>query len=334
MSADRTLDPAAPAPAWDLAAAPVRTSRRGVFWVPGDRLRDQVGTLPCGPMFVAWEAPERVAEPYPLVLVHGGGGQGTDWLRTVDGGIGWAARFVDAGFAVHVVDRPGHGRSPLHPDVIGQPGPAFSYERAIALFAPEAVAERQTAWPGGRAIGDPVVEQLVASNGPMLADVPAAHERDGEAIARLLDAIGPAVLVTHSAGAPAGWVAADRRPGLVKAIVAIEPIGPPFASIPGSQHTLAHGLTACPNGFREGGRHGPAGWPALAAVPVALVTAEASPLAGMGRQVADFLAVAGVPVEYIDLAERGVRGNGHGVMMESNGAEAVEVLANWVRNAV
>ncbi|MFC5952295.1 alpha/beta fold hydrolase [Pseudonocardia lutea] len=331
---EQPAEAAAPAPRWDPAAVPARLSRRGIYWVPGSRVSSAEGTLPCGPLFVEWEAPEHITEPYPLVLIHGGGGQGTDWLGTPDGGAGWASRFVDTGFAVHVADRPGHGRSPLHPDVLGAPGPAFTYEGAVGLFAPAEVADRQTAWPGGRDAGDPVVEQLVAPTGPMLADVPAAHAREGEALTRLLEAVGPAVLVTHSAGAPAGWMVADRRPDLVRAIVAIEPIGPPFASIRGGGHSLAYGLTAAPTGYRAPTQDEPATWPALADVPVAVVTAEVSPLAGIGRAVMDHLAGAGVDVEHLDLPAYGIRGNGHGVMMESNGAESVALLAGWIRGVV
>ncbi len=45
-----------------------------------------------GPMYVAWEAPDPVAQPYPIVLIHGGATQGTEWLDTPDGRLGWAQR--------------------------------------------------------------------------------------------------------------------------------------------------------------------------------------------------------------------------------------------------
>lgn len=55
--------------------------------------------------------------------------------------------------------------------------------------------------------------------------------------ASLLDRIGPAILATHSQGGTHGWLWADARPELVKAIVAIEPSGPPF------QSTIVKGTT-------------------------------------------------------------------------------------------
>ena len=132
-------------PLWETVAA--RTTRRGDFWVPGDRVLVDSKNYQRGAMYVSWEAPAEVTRPYPVVLVHGGAVQGTEWLDTPDGRPGWAQRLVDAGYAVFVVDRPTQGRSPLHPDVDGPIGPAFSYEEARAVFFPDAARERHTQWP-------------------------------------------------------------------------------------------------------------------------------------------------------------------------------------------
>ena len=61
-------------------------------------------------MFVQYMLPTNRRHRYPLVLIHGGGGQGTDWLQTPDGRDGWADYFVADGWDVYVVDRPGHGK--------------------------------------------------------------------------------------------------------------------------------------------------------------------------------------------------------------------------------
>ena len=62
-------------------------------------------------MFVQYMLPANRKHKYPLVMIHGGGGQGTDWMQTPDGRDGWADYFVADGWDVYVVDRPGHGRS-------------------------------------------------------------------------------------------------------------------------------------------------------------------------------------------------------------------------------
>ena len=122
------------------------TSRRGHFWVPGERVVGDDGAVRAkGPMFVTREAPAQDMGRPPVVLVHGGGGQGIDWLGTPDGRPGWAAGFVAAGYPTFVVDRPGHGRSPAHPDVVGPLGPQFDYGTGEALFFPD--RPDHTRWP-------------------------------------------------------------------------------------------------------------------------------------------------------------------------------------------
>ena len=42
----------------------------------------------------------------------------------------------------------------------------------------------------------------MAGTGPMLADMREAHRLEQDRLAKLLDTIGPAVLMSHSAGGP------------------------------------------------------------------------------------------------------------------------------------
>jgi len=131
---------------------PARTVRRGQFWVPGDRIEVQNLTYQAGPMFVKWEAPEQVTRPYPTVLMHGGGFQGTAWLDTPDSRSGWAQRLVEAGYAVLVVGRPGHGRSQFHVDTPGPMGLAFSYEGGRRNYTPDSQAGRHKHAASGRPV--------------------------------------------------------------------------------------------------------------------------------------------------------------------------------------
>ena len=72
------------------------TSRRGFFWTGIERVESPFGTVVRGPMYVEWEEPVEVTQPYPIVLIHGGGGQGLDWMQTFDGRPGWAPLLVAA----------------------------------------------------------------------------------------------------------------------------------------------------------------------------------------------------------------------------------------------
>ena len=70
-------------------------------------------------MYVEHWIPREVRHPYPVVLIHGGYGQGSDWISTPDGRRGWATLLLEQGYKVYVLDRPGQGRNPYHPWVHG-----------------------------------------------------------------------------------------------------------------------------------------------------------------------------------------------------------------------
>jgi pimeloyl-ACP methyl ester carboxylesterase len=310
--------------------------RRGHFWVPGERVSLGGLTYQRGPMFVEWEAPEEVTRPWPVILIHGGGFQGTEWFETPDGRPGWAQRFVEAGYAAMVVDRPGHGRSPFHVDVLGPMGPPFSYEGGRQIYRP-GDDSRHTQWPLDWDDGN-AEDAFIAGYGPLPADLEASQVMDADRIAALLDLIGPAILVTHSASGPDGWLAADRRPHLINAIAAIEPMGPPFAVIP-NIGPMRWGVTAAPMRFEppvedpEAIRHEKPGafqLPGLAGLPILIVTAEASAFAAASPPTAAFLNAAGASAELLQLPDHGVFGNGHGLIYERNSDEAFALVLNWL----
>ncbi|PRX49568.1 hypothetical protein B0I33_103605 [Prauserella shujinwangii] len=331
-----TAQPALTAP--HLTGGYELRSRRGQFWIPGERVATGQGTVQRAPMFVQWEAPPEPVRPHPLVLVHGGGGQGTDWTGTPDGRPGWATRFVEAGFAVYVVDRCGHGRSPYHPDVVGPMGAPFPYEAARQLFLPDEASAVQTQWTYGRDVEAGELDQLVCPMGPLPADLAESQRMDADRLARLLDRTGPAVLVTHSAGAPAGWLVADARPGSVVAIAAIEPIGPAFADFPGLGRLdwglTAHRITYAPDRAtpEEAERADPASLrvPALTGKPVAVFSGGASAFATFAPDVTTFLRTAGADAEHVPLPEHGVTGNGHGLIFEANSDRTIQPVLHWI----
>lgn len=173
------------------------------------------GTVIDGQMHVGFQLVANKRHPYPLVLVHGGGGQATDWMGTPDGRDGWLDYFLAAGFDVYYVDRPAHGRSPNSRSYGEQLGAQPTTEFIANTFTAQS---RQ--YPGGGAADSKEVAQHTASSepGPTVSNAVLK-----ENLAELLDRIGPAILVTHSAGGPSGWLAMEARPNLVKGVLAIEP---------------------------------------------------------------------------------------------------------------
>ena len=316
---------------------PARTVRRGDFWIPGERITSSGNTYQRGPMLVTWETPEQVTKPYPIILVHGGAVQGTEWLDTPDGRPGWAQRLVDVGYAVLVVDRPTQGRSPYAPEVAGPMGPAFSYEEGQTVFFPPAAAELHTQLPF-----DPhdaaAVDAFIAPYGPLPTDIAAWQAMDADRLADLLDRIGPAVVITHSASGSDGWLVADRRPGQVVAIVTVEPMGPAFADTP-NIGALDWGLTAAPITYdpprataSEVRAADPSTLrvPALAGLPVAVVAGETSAQSKYAPEIIDFLVTAGAAAELLYLPDYGVHGNGHGLIYEKNSDQALQPILDWL----
>lgn len=320
---------------WD--SVPPKLVRGGFFWIPGDRVTVKEQTYQRGPLFAQWEAPAEVTCPWPIVLVHGGGYQGTEWLITPDGRPGWAERLVGAGYAVVVVDRPGQGRSPFHPETMGEMGPPFSYEGGAKIYFPPDPEGRHTQWPFDPNDGS-AMDAFIAGYGPLPADLAFSESLEADRLAKLLDRIGPAILLTHSASGPVGWLVADRRPGLVKAIVAVEPMGPPFADIP-NIGKLTWGLTAAPLGYQpepqspdevRNAAPGALRLPALEGLRIAVLIGETSAFAPASPPIVEMLKTAGAAAELIRLTDHGIHGNGHGLVYEKNSDETLRPVLRWL----
>lgn len=74
--------------------------------------------------------------------------------------------------------------------------------------------------------------------------------------------------------------------------------------------------------------------PNLAGIPIAYVSAQASPFVHFHDAMVAFLMEAGCVVTSLKLAEQGVEGNGHAMMLEANNAEALEPIARWIEATV
>jgi pimeloyl-ACP methyl ester carboxylesterase len=84
---------------------------------------------------------------------------------------------------------------------------------------------------------------VTASYVPEMKDFAKAQVLNRDALVALLDKIGPSIILVHSQPGAFAWPVADGRPDLVKAIVGVEPNGPPVHSVE---------LVGAPDWFREG----------------------------------------------------------------------------------
>ncbi|MER6222694.1 hypothetical protein ABT189_19400 [Streptomyces sp900105755] len=64
------------------AASPLTISEQGAFWVGVGRKPTEAGTAAEAAMYVQFQIPADLRYPLPVVMVHGGGGQGTDYRRS------------------------------------------------------------------------------------------------------------------------------------------------------------------------------------------------------------------------------------------------------------
>jgi alpha-beta hydrolase superfamily lysophospholipase len=296
---------------------------------------------------VQYLLPSNKRSRYPVILVHGGAGQGTHYMG-LGGQAGWAHYWVQAGYDTYVIDRPGHGRAIYHPDALGPISPVFNYASITRDFMRAAV-EPNRRWMGTGDVGDPLIDQFQAGQGSLPTDNVATQEMWARGAGDLLDKIGPSIVMVHSAGGPWGYLAANARPGTVKAILNFEGGGAAFGG------GNAWGLTAAPLVYdppvsdpaQLTQREVPAanGIPAyrlqgdnprklknLLGLPIAYIVAERS-----GRNAAptvEFLKQAGCQAEALNMKDKGVLGNGHFMMFETNRKQAFDVIRGWLESKV
>lgn len=345
---------------------PLSIAQQGWFFVGGRRVKGADGTYMAGQMYVEFQIPARCTQPYPIVMWHGNGQSGCNFTGTPDGREGWAQYFLRRGYAVYIVDQPGRGRSGYYTDVCGAQSVQHISAVEARFTAPARSklwpqARRHTQWPGSGVHGSAAFDQFYASQIPSIQDQHLSQSLNRDAGAALLDRIGPAILLTHSQSGTYGWLVADARPRKVKAVVAVEPSGPPVydTALKKGKRVKPWGLTWEPLRYAPAAASAkqlvfeqqtqPDGedlmqcWlqkaPArrlanLSRIPVVILTGEASYHAPYDHCTARYLEQAGVPTTFIRLADRGIRGNGHMMMLERNNLEIAAVIDAWLERHV
>ncbi|HXP86403.1 MAG TPA: alpha/beta hydrolase [Bryobacteraceae bacterium] len=343
----------------------------GTFSASKERANAQVMS---GQLYAEFQVPARRTHPLPIVMVHGGGQTGTNFTGTPDGREGWAQFFLRDGYAVYVVDQPGRGRAAYQAERYGAPS-AVNFQNTLQRFAaPERYnlwpqAHLHTQWPGPATADDPVFQQFYASQVPGIADFTLQQELNRDAIVDLLKKIGPAILLTHSQSGAFAWPVADAQPDLVKAIIAVEPNGPPFFNVENTGEPdwfrdaaemdrpwgpTAVALKYSPHAekasdlaiVRQEKADGPGlsrCWaqraparqlPNLQKMPILILTAEASYHAPYDHCTVKYLEQAGVHPTWVKLADQGIHGNGHMMMLEKNNQNIASVMSRWLAKAL
>lgn len=283
------------------------------------------GTGFVGQMYVQYLTPRGKTNVPRVVLIHGSGHTGKSYETTPDGREGWFTYFARRGIATYVVDLPGRGRSgfdvnavnaaALHPQsrYVGAEIKGFTREAAwtIFRFGPAfGVASAGTQFPVTAA--DQYFMQLVPDGEAWLAT-----PQQVLALGKLLELIGPSVLVVHSLSGPDGIDAALARPDLVKALVSIEPVWCDLTRETAARFAASqiHLLTLFGD-FSNSESVAENYW--------------------TGRRRAcqdacDQVRAAGGRADCIYLPDWGIRGNSHMLMMDANNAAIADFVLEWLQ---
>jgi pimeloyl-ACP methyl ester carboxylesterase len=349
--------------------SPLMLARDGYFYVNGKTTDSNGKTYVTDQMYVEERVPARRTHAYPIVMVHGGTMSGVNFTGTPDGREGWAQYFVRQGYAVYVVDQPGRGRSGYLPATYG---PARNVEstNSFARFVSQEKsklwpqAALHTQWPGSGNADDPAARQVMASQLPAIESFEKQQFLNRDALVALFEKIGPGILMVHSQAGAFAWPVADARPDLVRAILAIEPNGPPvhgveFVGTPDwfkeGPVSNTYGITSVPLTYapavksagelsfvKDDKADGPGlvtCWkqkeparqlPNLQKMPVLVLTSEASYHAPYDHCTVKYLNQAGVHPTWIKLADLNIHGNSHVMMLEKNNKEIAAVIASWL----
>ncbi|MEA2725286.1 MAG: hypothetical protein QOH59_3057 [Gemmatimonadales bacterium] len=320
---------------------PLILEERGMFWAGGDYLtRTQPGAenfkVLAGQAYVEYAIPhnKRRNAP-PIVLYPGGNLNGTHFLTTPDGREGWADFFLRRGYAVYIVDPPGRGRagwsvdqfnlvraglaSPASQPSLAQwdtdawrewnQGPEFGVH---GPHDPSCIGNDGRGAPPFTCHGDRFPTDPASLRHFLAAHAPVGPTAGGEtsSLVALLQRIGPAIYIGHSAGGSFGGGVANSRPELFKAMVGIEPAQ--TCNI--ATNAVVAGITRVPtmslHGINQAGR----------------------PNVPDCRAKYAEINAAGGNATFIDLiADRGIWGNGHIMMWEDNSDEIAEVILDWIK---
>ncbi len=315
---------------------PLNLADEGSFFVNGENVNTQYpgASLATGPgapgritvnqMYVHYRIPA-ASKALPVIMVHGSNHSGVTYETTPDGREGWATYFVRRGHPVYVVDHAGRGRSGFNPtrinEVRDKPGTNPStlptmffgtHERAWVnfRFGPEYGKPFPNLQFPLEAL-DQYLQQLIVNSETAL-ERGAAHTVD--ALAVLLDKIGPAVVMVHSQSGVYGVDVVRKRPQAVRALVSVEGgcenLGAddaksafakvPFVSVWGDNSVGAKGTV---NGDARRNR-------CLEAV--------------------DAIKAAGGRAAQIMLPSIGIAGNSHMMMMDKNNLQVADVVLKWI----
>jgi pimeloyl-ACP methyl ester carboxylesterase len=288
---------------------------REIVRVPGGppSKLDPNGQYQVEQMYVQYFLPKDRKGKVPLLMWHGGGLTGVTYETTPDGREGWLNMFLRKGWDVYVSDAVERGRAGFASPDIWSGEPIFlTYTDPFERFR---IGTGEGSWDP-----DPAKQKLMPNEqfpveayaNYMKQIVPRWLTTDDAVLAgylALIDRVCPCTLLAHSQG---GWFAlraAEARPEMIKAIVAVESAGA------GNLEKAA----------------------ALKNIPVLMLFGDNVDLhprwvayRKIDLEYAAAVRAAGGKVDVINLPDLGIKGNSHMMMMDKNNAAVADVIQHWL----
>lgn len=295
--------------------------------------------------YVFYQIPVQ-AKKYPIVFQHGGAQSKRTWETTPDGREGFQNIFLRKGYSVYLLDQPRIGEAGLAtvPDNGANPyasNPMYA-DKALYMLSrvgtfkgDQPVPFQNAAVPKDAASYDQFQRTWTPYEGQLDDDVSA------DALAKLFDKIGPAILVTHSMGGTVGWRTPFRTDN-VKAIVAFEPGGSPFlfpeGEVPAVEVPVYAPVAAQAKAVPL------ADFMKLTKIPIILYygdniadkpTSEVGPDKwrsefDMAKKFVAAVNRHGGHATIVHLPDIGIKGNTHFLMADLNNQQIADLMANWL----
>jgi hypothetical protein len=301
----------------------------------------------CDHGYVDWQIPPN-PRAYPLLFVHASSKK--TWESTFDGDReGFIPIFLRRGYATYTTDLPRTGQAgqacaPIRYD----PDEQWSIQTSVTnwrygRWLPGEAAP--TFYPGVQfPTDDPAaLDEFYRIQTPEF-DAPENEEIETDALAVLLDEVGPAIVVTHSSTGIRGWITALKS-DRIAAIVSYEP-----GDFIYPEGELPDPLPTSSGGLQVPGREVPLEeFLALTRMPIQILwgdyipktldPANVGPLATLdsrrrnverARLMVDAINRHGGHAENVMLPDIGITGNSHFPMLDLNNVEIADLLSAFL----
>jgi hypothetical protein len=333
------------------ASGPITLKTQGSFLVGGNVVQnpgtfDPIALTPDGQTihgdhaYVQFQVPVN-ARQYPIVMWHGGGQFSKTWETTPDGRDGYQNILLRHGYTTYILDQPHRGRAgraTTNGTIEAVPGPGPTGEQGI--FIRFRLGIWPDYFPGVKFSHSPAaLDQWWRQQTPDTA--PDTDDIETDPIAQMFDTIGPAVLLTHSAGGLYGWETAFKSPN-VRGIYSYEPVQVVFP-----EGEVPPPVPCGPLGPVVGVPVKKADFLKLTKIPIQLIWGDNFPVAGeppsqypdieiwqgriiMAQRFVDLINAYGGHASLLHLPDIGITGNTHFAMSDTNNVQIAGLLFDWL----